>query len=844
MKSFLLLLLNFISLASNANTFDVKHIALTLSFDWAQSRAEGIAKITCSPTKSLNRIDLDAAMLNIKSVSLEGKKLHFIYSADDPNQNLEIKLGRTFLPSETITLTIDYQTNHQNKADPNAIWGSFGKGLRFQFPTSTTPNKRKQIWSSGEPDHNRYWFPCNENIEDIHTTELVATVEKPLMVISNGQLIRVTENTNQTRTFHYKQQIPYPNYLVSVVVGEYMDAPQKAGNTIIHNFGYPHEIEAVKATTELLPDMIKFIEAKTGMLYPYKEYSQVVVQDYPFPGLVGQNTSAILSDNYIDDYGVHKDFKFLWDGVAVQALANQWFGNLLMPKSWDDIWLNNAFGQYFADIYTEKNNSKDEYLTYVLPFEKGNVLNDWNSDNIHPIVTDTYSDLAAFTSDNYSKHRGALVLSMLQKELGDEKWWKSIQYFVKANAYKKIGTKDFQRAIETITGKSYQWFFDQWIYKVGFPKLAISKSWDQSKKQLILDIKQVENKPKKTDYPQLHYVQGKIEIEIDDKIHSVHLKPQESTTIFIYTLKPPSFVNFNYQETFFCELIFTKTYEEHVATVKYSKDVLAKQNSIDRLVDKALDSLTSPGHKLEIINLLKKEITSNNYWRYRQYTLASLRKLVKIPYDRDLILLLTNLIKNESSWLKASAIQSLGITNDTAFADLYIDALKDESDRVINTAAVALGKSKSTKAYDILLNLEYKPSWKNQNRISALNGLEQLGDPRAVDYVLACLRDNTSPRWYLATPVWDYPYAAANTLVSLGKGPLGFPILFERLKKSLQENDLNDIFQNVQLIDLLKDNRGIEMYDLLKEKFKKDASTLEIINKHEKQFLLTIHAKP
>lgn len=174
---------------------------------------------------------------------------------------------------------------YENKADPNSIWGSFGKGLRFQQPTYTTPNKRKQIWSSGEPNYNKYWFPCNEEIADIHTTELIATVEKPLMVISNGNLIETIENKDHTRTFHYISEMPFPNYLVSLVVGEYVDVIQNSNGIVIHNYGYPHELEAVKATTKLLPKMMQFIEEKTAYKYPYQQYTQVVVQDYPFPGI-------------------------------------------------------------------------------------------------------------------------------------------------------------------------------------------------------------------------------------------------------------------------------------------------------------------------------------------------------------------------------------------------------------------------------------------------------------------------------------------------------------------------------------------------------------------------------
>ncbi len=831
---FLLFLIPILSFGQN---IDTKHISLNLQFDWQKKQAIGSAEITGSVINKTDKIYLDAGKLVIESIELNNKKLKYIYDGGNSDNNLIILLNKNYKPSETFMLKIIYHTTYENRADPNTLAGSFGKGLRFFYPTSTTPTKHKQIWSSGEPENNKYWFPCNEDIADIHTTEIFATVEKPTIAISNGNLVTVKDNQNGTQTFHYKSDVPFPNYLVAIVLGEYTNITQQSGKTIINNYGYSQEKEAVKATVVLLPEMMSFLEQKTGYQYPFSNYCQVVVQDYPFPGLVGQNGMAILSDNYIDDYGVHKDFKYLWDGVAMQALANQWFGNLIMPKKWEDIWLNNALAQYFAGIYTAKDNGNAEYLLWYYPFEKGAVLGDWDAGNIHPIVPNKISDVATFTNDNYSKFRGALVLRMLQAEIGDDNWWKAVQYFVKNNAYKQVNTKDFQYAIEKVSGKSYQWFFDQWIYKIGLPKFEIVKNYNAAQKQLSILVKQIQSQENTSEYAQATFFEGKVLIEIDDKIEPLFLKPQQENTFIFENIKEPEFVNFNFEQTFLCETYFNKTKEEYLAQLQSSKDVLAKQDAFNQLVAIANDSSTTAEFKNKFRQLLTNEVQSNQYWRYRMLALGALSKIVPLPYDAEMIALLKTLIQNEKNWLKSSAIGVLGRTADSTYSEIYINAMYDESDRVINSAAIALGKTKSSKAFDILLNLENQPSWKNQNRISALNGLQQLGDDRAVPYVLRCIEDNQSPRWYLATPTWDYPFSAVNTLVALDKAPLAFPVLFERFKKSLQDNDVNDIFQNVQLIMLLKDVRANEVFVLLNEKYKNDTTILESVKNYESQYI-------
>jgi aminopeptidase N len=817
-------------------TIDIKHMVLNLKFDWKKRQAYGTTVLTLTPLSKIKKVYLDAAMLTINGVYLDKEKLDFKYDGTDKNDGLEIALDKAYQINDIIKLTIDYHTNYENKSDPNNIGGSFGKGLRFFEPTSTTPLKRKQIWSSGEPENNRYWFPCSENMNDLRSTEFIATVEKPLMAISNGNLFSIKDNNDGTQTFHYKSDKPYPNYLTSFAVGEYVDIKQQAGNVSLHTYAYPNEKKAAEATVELLPDMMQFISQKTTLNYPYEQYAQVVVQDYPFPGLNGQNTVSTLSDNYIDDEGTHADFLYLWDGVATQAMASQWFGNCIMPSSWEHIWLNQAFCQYFAGLYSDFKNGHDEYLTFYLPFEKGAVLGDWDADYKHPIVTNKMKDVNSFNSDNYVKYRGALVLRMLQKELGEENWWKAMRLYAKANANKQVTTDDFQKAIETTTGKSYQWFFDQWIYKIGLPKFEISKLYDNEKKQLIIHIKQSQKLDTTKEYAQVPFFQGKMAIEINDKIEQISIEPKAENNFTFSLNDAPKLVNVDFEATWICEMTFEKSYDELLYQLENDKDVLAKQSAIGELVKLITNNKTSEMVKEKVVIALRKEITSTAYWRYRAFALSKLRSILSLPYDDVTINMLLNLIEKDKSLAKVTALFTLGNTKDEKYADVYLNTLNDKSDRAVNAAAIALGKCKSKKALDALIALDNKPSWKNQSRISALNGLKELGDARAEAFALKCLEDIQSPRWYLATPIWDYPLAAVQTLMALGKGDLVYPLLLERFKKSLTENDDNDIFANALLLTNLADARGQEVYELLKTKFKTNENTMLAVNQLENQY--------
>jgi hypothetical protein len=94
------------------------------------------------------------------------------------------------------------------------------------------------------------------------------------------------------------------------------------------------------------------------------------------------------------------------------------------------------------------------------------------------------------------------------------------------------------------------------------------------------------------------------------------------------------------------------------------------------------------------------------------------------------------------------------------------------------------------------------------------------------------------PRWRLPSspPSWDYRNFAIDTIVSLGKADKAFPMIFERFKKSMSEDDINGIFNNILLITMLADPRRKEAFEMLKVKSKDDANAMNSVNQYEPQF--------
>lgn len=827
-----------------ARNIDVKHLAIDLRFDWKKQQAYGTTSITFAALQATNRITLDAGMLTINSITLAVKTLlKFEYDGGDKNDGLAITLDRKYQPGELLTMKIDYRTNWVNQLDPNSLGGSNGKGLRFSQPTSNDPNKPMEIWSIGEPESNRYWFPGYDSPDDFRTTELTATVDKPLTVISNGRLVQTKANAAGTRTFHWKMDIPYANHLTSLVVGEYVDLKQRFGGTELHSFGYRQETDATAASVERLPDMVEFFSHRTGLKYPYSSYSQVFVQG--LPNWLGNSMTSTITENMVDDVPTHADFFYLWDLTEAEALASQWFGNYLTSRDWSHIWLNKAFPRFLSGLYDEHKNGRAEFLLYQHQFDHSTYLGDWNAGNRQPIVNNRYENARAFSAENYPYFRGASVLQMLRKHLGEDNWWKVVRHYLKSNANKAVTTEDFRQVVEHVTGEPMDWFFDQWLYKIGHPVFVVTKSYDSTKRQLTLNVKQTQKIDPATEYPQVEFFRGKVDIEIDGRIERVWLEAKaENVFNFAASAGQPKLVNFDYESTWIKEITFEKSLDELLYQLQNDKDILGKNWAMGELVKIAKNEKTAAEEKAKILTGLRNTVSGNGYWRLRLGAMTQLQTLLApfweakpVALDNATITMLLQVIKNDQSWLRANAIGFLGMTRDPKFADLYLNALNDQSFRVINSAAISLGKSKSSKAFDALAKLKDKPSMKSQTLISSLVGLKELGDPRGFAIAFRALSDQKLLRWRLPTPpIWDYRVFAAQTIAALGKSAEAYPLLLERFKKAMEENDVEGMFNNAVLVATIADPRGEEVFAMLKVKFKDDANAMAAVSQFETQF--------
>ncbi len=781
-----------------SHDYDTTHIALNLHFDWDREQLLGLATISFAPlVKDLRVVEFDAAHMTFNGVKLSsGTALK--YEFDSNKQKLNISLDRSYQPSEAVSLIIDYRTN-----GPLPMAGLVGGGLKFIKPTTDDPTRPRQIWTQGETEYNRYWFPSYDHPNDFYTTEITATVQKPLSVISNGKLIDTRDTGNGEQVFHWKMDQPHAGYLTSIVVGEFTPIVQDYAGIPVITYVYKNEVAEGKVTAARLAEMVKFFSEKTGLKYPYAKYAQTMVRD--FGGGMENISATTQTDHMIHDARTELDQTA--DGLQSHELAHQWFGDYVTCRSWSDIWLNEGFATYFQALWDEHHLGHDDFLYLDVKGNQDQYFTAWQAGNRRPIVTRNYANPDS-VFDTYAYPRGGAVLHMLRTWLGEDNWWRSINHYLTKYAHQPVDTEQFRIAIEEATGQSMDWFFDEWLYRMGHPIFQVTKVYDPTVKKLRLTVKQTQKSDQAWLYPQVGWFQTPVDIEIGTgtgtRIERVNIQAKEEQSFEFTADTEPLVVNFDYGNTIIKQIQFSKPLAELLYQASKDQDVSGRMWALNQLAEHGRETTTTESDREAITQQIAKTLTSDKFWGMRLEAAKVLTTGGEIA--RRALLSAT---RDSNARVRARALTSLAASGDSSLAKTYQQALNDQSYGVIQAAAQALGGTRSPSGYDSLLKLIETPSWRDTIKISGLNGLVALGDNRALD---AGLR----------FAAWGKPFAvrtAAFKLVgAFGKDdPRAFAVLSKALKEPVASTNLQFSTSAAEALVALRDDRGLVILeDLLK----------------------------
>jgi aminopeptidase N len=712
---------------------DVAHIDIDVTLDFAEESVRGVVTTKFSTLfEEIQEITLDAAELQIEQVSLDSTGMPLSFWLE--GEKLHIQLDHPYRHGEEFEIRVKYSAHPRT-------------GLVFVKPTEGNPDLPLQAWTQGETEYHHHWFVCHDFPNDRATTTLHATVPANFFALSNGRLEETRDNGDGTRTFSWRQDIPFPAYLVTLVAGEFSELGDTWRDMPVNYYVRPGREEDGRRMLGNTPQMIEFFSQKFGVDYPFVKYAQIVPE--LFLGAMENVSATTHSYRLLPDERANLDWSA--DPVVSHELVHQWHGDLLAVRDWSHTWLKESFATYFSATWTQHDRGEDEFRAAL----RQNLHNYLAADRRgrRPIVYNVYRKNGTELFDRHNYEKGSLVLHMLRNILGEGAFWRAIAHYTNRNRLREVITADFERAIEEATGRSVAQFFEQWLYKAGHPDFRVTYAWEGEKRLARVQVEQTQNATELTPLFRLPVDIGFLVPEDEDAIAEtlgvatrlvvfrVLIEDRQQTFYFPLERRPFS-VRFDQGGWLIKTLEFERSDELLRFQLRHDPDVLGRIE--------AAEALGKSGDR-QSLEALEQQLLAEPFWAVR---VAIAEALASRKSEHALGVLIRAVPETSDPKARRGIVAALGnfrAPEQTALATraaVPLTALVEQGDRsyfVEAEAAAALGKTRVPGAFETLKAAVDTPSWNETIRSGIFTGLGELGDDRGADLLVSWLTDAGKP---------------------------------------------------------------------------------------------------
>ncbi|MBX9691386.1 MAG: ERAP1-like C-terminal domain-containing protein, partial [Cyanobacteria bacterium] len=423
---------------------------------------------------ALNSLELELSNPEIIQEQKAGQDswLKGSINADHANQLVSIRFSKQLEPG-------NYELKLSFKGKLNDKLVGF-----YSSTTKLADGKEVTLASTQmEPTDARRMFPCFDEPDMKARFRMTVAVAPDMVAISNGAVKseKVDEKLNK-RLFTFEDTPVMSTYLVALIVGPFEATEVKEVNGVKIRV-WATRGKGVQGAFSLgvAAKILPFFENYFGVKYPLGKLDLIAIPDFGAGAmenlgaitfrenklLVEESTASIISKEGVVSIIAHE-------------MAHMWFGDVVTMKWWDDLWLNEAFATWMSV------KAMEYYNPDWLPWERflqgrSHALATDCLNSTRPIyakVSDPADAEEMFDEITYDK--GAGVLRMLERYLGEEPYMKGIQDYIKSHEFNNATTADLWHSLEKLSGKPVSAIMHNWIFEPGYPQVVVDSTDEKS----------------------------------------------------------------------------------------------------------------------------------------------------------------------------------------------------------------------------------------------------------------------------------------------------------------------------------------------------------------------------
>lgn len=572
---------------------DILNVTIDITPNFSEETIAAKTTLTFKPiAKPLREWTLDAEDLAISEVTGTTAVAAF----QNTDKNVVITFAEDLPVDREQSVTITYT------AAPK-------QGLYFRTPKQGYKASDTHLFTQGEDMDARFWFPTHDFPNEKFTSDVICHVPEGMMAVANGRKVSEERDAAGLKAFHWKQEQPHTSYLVCLVAGYFKGVEEQYKSVPMAFYTVPSQSEWAANSFAPTKEAMAFFEDEIGVPYPWAKYYQFCVTDFMFGGMENTSITTLTESTLFskESENLHDS-----DDLVAHELAHQWFGDLVTCKDWSHAWLNEGFATFYAHLFDGHKNGNDAMLSGFYQSLRG-ITGRAAADDTRGLVTRRYDNpMEVFSNGIYPK--GAWVLRMLRAQLGEDLYRKVIKTYLERNRFQNVETHNLSSVVEQLSGRSFDQFFDQWVYRPHFPELSVAYSWDESAKLAKLNIRQTQ--PLANDILLFNFPL-KVRFKVNGATVDRDIRVKEKAEDFYFPLeKAPASVRIDPELTLLAKTSFSPPRAMLLAQLSDKSDVIGRLLAIDALKSDASD---------ENVKRMKEVINNDPFYGVRQEAISALR---------------------------------------------------------------------------------------------------------------------------------------------------------------------------------------------------------------------------
>ncbi|KOC62990.1 Aminopeptidase N [Habropoda laboriosa] len=403
---------------------------------------------------------------------------------------------------------------------------------------------------------------------------------------------------------HYERSVPMSTYLVAFIVSDFEMLKSESGNFRV--WARHEAIEQSRYTLNIGPRILEYYEDYFKIKFPLPKMDTVALPDFSAGamenwGLITcRETAMLYQEGVSTSSNQHRVAT-----VIAHELAHQWFGNLVTPSWWSDLWLNEGFASYVEYIGMNAVEPTWKVLEQFVVHDLQNVFGLDALESSHPIsIKVGHPDEISEIFDDISYAKGASIIRMMDHFLTTSSFKQGLTNYLNGKAYQSAEQNDLWDALTKQahkdkvldSGVTVKEIMDTWTLQTGFPVVTVTRNYKTGAVMLMQERFSLRNGTIVTtsQFDPLWWIPitytSASKLDFNTTQPSEWMSAVQSITLSNMNLNPAEWVIFNIQETGYYRVNYDNT-NWRLIIKQLQKDSFRDISTINRaqLIDDALN---------------------------------------------------------------------------------------------------------------------------------------------------------------------------------------------------------------------------------------------------------------